>query len=310
MYDVIPDLHGQAEKLKNALLALGYRERGHVWRHSDPQRKAVFLGDFIDRGPHNAEVIGIVRRMIDAGSGLAIMGNHELNAIHFHTLDPATGNSLRIRSPKNTRQHQAFLNEFPVGDAKTKEAIAWMRTLPLFLEFEDFRAVHACWNADIIDQLRPASPSGVLTEDDLLKAADRSDPLHRLVEITTKGPEIPLPHGFKFQDKDGSVRSEVRLKWWNANSTRWREMAISVPVPSELPEGHLPADIVSSIYPSDAKPVFFGHYWLDGTPFLQAPNALCLDYSAGKDGPLVTYQMDTQPGHLDLEYLTIHGKIG
>jgi hypothetical protein len=36
----------------------------------------------------------------------------------------------------------------------------------------------------------------------------------------------------------------------------------------------------------DAKPVFFGHYWLPGPPELELPNALCLDFSAGKDGPL------------------------
>ena len=85
MFDVIPDIHGQADKLKSALGNLGYRERNGAWRHSDPTRHVVFLGDFIDRGPDNREVIRIVRSMLDAGIASAVMGNHELNAIHFHT---------------------------------------------------------------------------------------------------------------------------------------------------------------------------------------------------------------------------------
>ena len=57
MYDVIPDIHGQAEKLKPALRNLGYSERKGAWRHSDPKRHVVFLGDFIDRGPDNRECL-------------------------------------------------------------------------------------------------------------------------------------------------------------------------------------------------------------------------------------------------------------
>ena len=85
MYDIIPDIHGQAGKLRSRLTNLGYRETRGAWRHADPKRSAVFLGDFIDRGSDNADVIEIVRRMVDAGTARAIMGNHELNAIRYHT---------------------------------------------------------------------------------------------------------------------------------------------------------------------------------------------------------------------------------
>ena len=54
-------------------------------------------------------------------------------------------------------------------------------------------------------------------------------------------------------------------------------------------------------YPASAKPVFFGHYWLTGEPVLQSPNALCLDYSAGKDGPLVAYRWEDGEEALSLE---------
>jgi len=40
------------------------------------------------------------------------------------------------------------------------------------------------------------------------------------------------------------------------------------------------------------KPVFFGHYWLTGTPSLQSDRAACVDYSAGKDDARVAYRFD------------------
>ena len=43
------------------------------------------------------------------------------------------------------------------------------------------------------------------------------------------------------------------------------------------------------------KPVFFGHYWLTGTPVLQTTRHVCVDYSAGKGGQLVAYRCDGQP---------------
>jgi hypothetical protein len=42
----------------------------------------------------------------------------------------------------------------------------------------------------------------------------------------------------------------------------------------------------------NAKPVFFGHYWMTGQPVLQSGSAACVDYSAAKEGPLVAYQWD------------------
>lgn len=292
MYDIIPDIHGQFEKLEHALTSLGYARRNGAWRHSDPRRICVFLGDFIDRGPRNEDVIALVRGMLDAGTALAVMGNHELNAIHFHTKHPETGAPLRPWSPKNLRQHQSFLDEFPPESTATRDAIGWMRSLPLYLKLDGLHAVHAFWDEGRIARLDGETSLGVLSEEKLIRAADPVDPLNDMVETITKGPEVALPNGHSFADKDGNIRTEVRVKWWNGQGQSWADIAMSVPEPDDLPKGELPADVSAMVYPETAKPVFFGHYWLTGRPVLQAPNALCLDYSAGKDGPLMSYTMD------------------
>jgi hypothetical protein len=305
LYDVIPDIHGQAQKLIGALGELGYRERNGAWRHSDPSRHAVFLGDFIDRGPENGKVIRIVRSMVDAGTASAVMGNHELNAIHFHTA--STNGPLRDHTEKNVEQHASFLREFPLKSTEAEDAINWMVSLPLYLEFGGYRAVHACWSETDMHALKRVTKDGALTKEQFIRAADESDPLLDLVEIALKGPELALPDGLFFVDKGGHQRSSIRRKWWDSRVSTWREVAMSVPNPELLPDEKLPDHVVASSYPSDAPPVFFGHYWMEGAPQLQAINALCLDYSAGRDGPLVSYGAEPGNKDLSLDNLRIHG---
>lgn len=98
----------------------------------------------------------------------------------------------------------------------------------------------------------------------------------------------------------------MRLQWWNTRARTWREIAISVPDPLALPDSPLPAGLTERRYPETDRPVFFGHYWLSGTPVLQAGNALCLDYSAGKDGPLVSYEFPAGAARLDPGRIRVH----
>ena len=97
-FDIIGDIHGQAEELESLLKKLGYYKLNGTYQNKD--RKVIFLGDFIDRGNLQKEVIEIVRPMIDKNCAYAVMGNHEYNAISYATHDPA-GGFLRKHSDKN-----------------------------------------------------------------------------------------------------------------------------------------------------------------------------------------------------------------
>ena len=306
--DIIPDIHGQAEKLRLALKNLGWRRNGTTWKHPEPDRQIVFLGDFIDRGPENAAVIRIVRELMDAGRAQAIMGNHELNAIHFHTTDPETGAPLRPHDTDNLFQHGSFLKEFPLGASHTKNVLDWMTSLPLFIETDEFRAVHAAWIHSAIDDLRRQTGAGVLSADQLIRAGRKGDTFYDLAEAVAKGPEARLPHPHSFMDKGKKVRHHVRVKWWNGDARTWRQVAMSVPDINQLPDALLPDDLVTAIYPDWDLPVFFGHYWMSGAPELQSANALCLDYSAGTDGPLVTYELIAGDEKLDPSRIIVHGE--
>jgi hypothetical protein len=64
MHDLIGDIHGHADALLQLLKSIGYSRQKGVYRH--PERQAIFLGNFIDRGPKIKETLEIVRPMIDA----------------------------------------------------------------------------------------------------------------------------------------------------------------------------------------------------------------------------------------------------
>ena len=79
--------------------------------------------------------------MAASGTAQAVMGNHELNAICYHTLHTDTADYLRSHNHSHTEQHQSFLDEYPVGAPAANEVVEWFKALPLNLEIDGLRAI-------------------------------------------------------------------------------------------------------------------------------------------------------------------------
>ena len=77
--------------------------------------------------------------MIDNGNALAIMGNHEYNAIAYNTLDDK-GDFLRKHSAKNRAQHSETINQFKGYEDEYIRYIEWFKSLHLFFENENFQS--------------------------------------------------------------------------------------------------------------------------------------------------------------------------
>jgi polynucleotide kinase-phosphatase len=84
-FDVVGDVHGCFDELTALLAALGYEVAeapdpaggpGYVVRPR-AGRKAVFLGDLVDRGPKVPAVLRLVMGMVEAGTALCLTGNHD-----------------------------------------------------------------------------------------------------------------------------------------------------------------------------------------------------------------------------------------
>lgn len=80
-FDLIGDVHGCYEELLALLRELGYvvagtREQPQV--QAPAGRKAVFVGDLVDRGPDSPGVLRLVMHMVGNGTALCVPGNHDV----------------------------------------------------------------------------------------------------------------------------------------------------------------------------------------------------------------------------------------
>jgi hypothetical protein len=307
-YDVIGDVHGCATQLLELLDAMGYRKDKVTGAYCHASRQAVFVGDVIDRGPEQLQTLSLVKSMVESGSAQIVMGNHEFNAIAYATEDPCGDGFLRKHSEKNQHQHQAFLDQ---GTGSQ-------------LDLGDLRIVHACWHADSMKHVVQQLGSNQFnTLDQFAKASTKGDPLFEAVEILLKGPEISLVNygQHAYRDKDGHLRKEARLRWWNENATTLRgiaEMGGDFKTDDgeaypPLPDVEVPSGDRSFVY-TGKVPVIYGHYWRRGTPkYLLdwTAHTACVDFSAVKGGRLTAYRWSGEHElRLDRYWPRTEGAVG
>ena len=83
-FDIIGDVHGCFDELLELMTTLGYsiKKNGDGYQVGVPdRRKAIFLGDLVDRGPKIVAVLRLVMDMVDAGTTLCIPGNHDVKLL-------------------------------------------------------------------------------------------------------------------------------------------------------------------------------------------------------------------------------------
>jgi protein phosphatase len=122
-FDVIGDVHGCFRELCQLLLKLGYKyEYNYVFKHPEG-RKAVFVGDIVDRGPDSFDALELVKRMCDAGSAYLVMGNHDDKFMRYlqgravqvtNGLDKTIESFSRVNMSDNYRRElREFLERTP-----------------------------------------------------------------------------------------------------------------------------------------------------------------------------------------------------
>jgi hypothetical protein len=309
--DFIGDVHGHCEELRQLLKKLGYVESCGAFRYPGGGRSVVFLGDYIDRGGEARETVNLVRAMRDAGSAVALMGNHEFNALSFwqqngfgggHVIHSIRGGYLREHAFNKVAIHARTVECYKGRKSEFLEMLDFLKTLPFYIETESFRAQHACFDtqcAEMLKKERIRSFADGNFDELIARANDQyceyGDSLFDPINIFLKGPEMDLPDGITFCDGEGVVRKRCRLRWWlDPKDATLRELSFQPGV--ELPALDVPADIKDrSFYGESERPVFFGHYWLTGLPKLIRDNVCCLDFSVAGyrgDGRLVAYRFD------------------
>jgi|SRR5690625_629466 len=144
--DIVGDIHGEYKALCALLEHLNYADNG-----MHPQgRSLVFIGDFCDRGPNSPAVIAKVKQLVQAGHAFAVLGNHEINLLRSDA-KPGSGWFFSNRAASDKENYAPFVS----ANKQQRDKIrAFLTQLPLVLERDDIRIVHAAWVDRYVNAVR------------------------------------------------------------------------------------------------------------------------------------------------------------
>ncbi|EKX31114.1 hypothetical protein GUITHDRAFT_122679 [Guillardia theta CCMP2712] len=256
--DIIGDVHGEIGALLSVLDVLGYNGHGE---HAEG-RRLVFVGDVVDRGPDSVRCLQVVRGMVESGRAQMVLGNHELNLLRGsrkHGNLWFWGEEEVIRKDKAKISFQTLADE-----AFREEALSFLRKLPLVLEREDCRVVHACWDDESISKLR-SSPGDVMDayrkfqeevkhrDSELAARRSEQEGMARDIEIERElnrqngNPVLVTCSGKEERAAErffagGKWRDVDRNRWWNKYEEEklvvfghyWRSFPRSLSLPLEI----------------------------------------------------------------------------
>ncbi len=249
-YDIIGDIHGHMSLLVELLGQLGYIKKGELFFHPGG-RKAVFVGDIINRGKETIEVLKIIQRMHIDNQAYIVLGNHEFRLLQQFTIEPSEIDSQLI------------------------EFIPWIQTLPLFLEFPQFKVVHAAWH---VPSIRLLKNKKVKDENFIRSTMVKSSAVKEAVQIILRGISVPVPQDFEYFDRFGIKRKRARIRWWEK-----RRKIISgadfLPACEKMRSSSFENKnkFPEYSYSTDEPPVFFGHYCLPEHEPKVIHNLVCVD---------------------------------
>lgn len=117
-FDIFGDLHGCADELTSLMEKLGWQRfelenvespwESEYWGHPEG-RKAIFLGDLVDRGPRVLDTLRIVRNMIAAGTAFCVAGNHDVKLMRW-----LRGKKVQVKH--GLEQSIAEMESLPIDD--------------------------------------------------------------------------------------------------------------------------------------------------------------------------------------------------
>lgn len=301
--DVIGDIHGEWGALRQLLNHLGYDQYGE----HPSGRTLVFIGDLCDRGPDSPEVFSFVRRLVSSGAAQCVIGNHELNLLRRSAKE---GNGWFFDHDHDLAKGK-FQDSQRARPEDRQAILDFLDSLPLALENDELRAVHACWHDEKISQVQGAATAGSViqlydhfefaTEAELattgLNERASAEEQKYLEAIEDPDARVPMLPALAEKDERYQMGNPLRVLTSGVerrtaqpffSSGKWRFVE-RIPWWNEYQE---------------KKPVVIGHYWRWAEPikrkvygkggpdlfaglpanawFGQRQNVFCVDFSVGQ----------------------------
>jgi hypothetical protein len=288
--DVIGDVHGHFDSLVSLLVKLGYCENSSGIYLHPAGRKALFVGDFLNRGPKIRETLQLIRPMVQAQAAFAVLGNHEFNVLGMET-PGVDGSPLRPHTAGNLDRVAETMAAFRDIPNEWNDNVQWMRSLPLSIERAGMRASHAAWHPPSLKLI----DGRTFENNSFLQAAfNRKSPEAKAVNVTLKGITVPLPKNKIYRDRFGIPRKKGRIRWWMDPTLMSYAELIFPPMENAPGKTGPPTFSTECVvpYPASECPHFFGHYCLPPTESKIHGNVVCVDGCVTCDGKLWAYRFD------------------
>lgn len=146
--DIVGDTHGLLDETIVFLKQLGWNFENGYFSHPE-NRKLLFLGDMLDRGPKSIEILRAINKSVKKGTAYFILGNHEDKLINNYE-------NLLLGKPvisKSLSSSQTFMNFMQLSKEERNELFWFLKYSPTFLTFEDdkFKIAFAHANVDYFD---------------------------------------------------------------------------------------------------------------------------------------------------------------
>jgi hypothetical protein len=164
--DLIGDVHGELPTLKALMAELGYGEEGE----HEEGRRLVFVGDLVDRGLDSPGVVELVSGLVAAGRAQCILGNHELNLLRRKKKEGSrwfTGETVEFDGDKLAMRQRPLDSE-----DQRRSMLEFFASLPIGLEREDLRVVHASWDERAAECARQATSILELFEEEEVRVRE------------------------------------------------------------------------------------------------------------------------------------------
>jgi hypothetical protein len=228
--------------------------------------------------------------MVQNGTGLAILGNHELNAIGHFTRNKQ-GVPYREATGSNQRMMERLKAEYVDDPLLLKDTLKWLRQLPLFLDLGGIRIVHAYWAPENLQLITEKMVKGRLTKSLLNELFNARSEFGDAVRQTTRGIEIRLPRDLIIKDDKNIRRTNFRIKWWkHPEEPTFNKMSYGNKF--VLPNYTVPPEFLFPfrVYMPNEPIVFIGHYCIDSGPLIPTGNVCCVDNCVANGGRLAAYR--------------------
>lgn len=275
--DFIGDIHGNYTKLEKLLSLLDYKwvESKKIYEHTQ-DRKICVLGDFINVGMENEKVLDLLYSMYLNKQVYLIVGNHEyfLSLLYYKT-----ANNKNLFWHYIQKNYFTLYQEFVHKKEKFYFYLDWISTLPLFLEFNGAKVVHAFIDDEIIEKVQEVNN----VEKIMVKSRSEiylRDYVNKML--------IGIIHKYKAETNERTIF--FRYRWWDYDK--------NLPLQNMFihKSEKLPLHEVQNInkemlnFKIGNYIIFFSHYNLQGYPFLTHSTRCCLDFGGAKGGFLSAYR--------------------